>query len=188
MKTLALFDFDGTLYRKDSLFEFTKFAKGKVAFYLGMLSLLPSLIIFKLKIITNETAKTKFINHFYKDMSQDEFTLLAKDFALHMISQDLNSQIFNSFCNHLQANHQVCIVSASCKDWIQPWSDQHSAKFIGTELEIQHGKITGNFSTKNCYGPEKVNRIKEQFDLSEFDRIIVYGRGKGDREMLQLSK
>jgi hypothetical protein len=32
MRTLALFDFDGTLYKKDSLIEFTRFAKGMCRF------------------------------------------------------------------------------------------------------------------------------------------------------------
>ena len=38
----------------------------------------------------------------------------------------------------------------------------------------------------NCYGIEKVNRIKEEYDLDEFKNIYVYGNSKGDREMLNL--
>ena len=57
MKTLALFDFDGTLYKKDSLIEFTKFYKGKFPFYLGIIILTPVLIAMKLKVISNEKAK-----------------------------------------------------------------------------------------------------------------------------------
>ena len=45
MKTLALFDFDGTLYSKDSLIEFTKLAKGSVKFYQGILLLNKKIII-----------------------------------------------------------------------------------------------------------------------------------------------
>ena len=51
MKTLALFDFDGTLYTKDSLIEFTKSAKGNVKFYQGMLMLSPFLIGLKIGIL-----------------------------------------------------------------------------------------------------------------------------------------
>jgi HAD superfamily phosphoserine phosphatase-like hydrolase len=141
-----------------------------------------------LKIISNQTAKRIFIKYFFKDTPREDFTSLARNFALQKISSNLNQQIFNFFSEHLKANHTVCIVSASCADWIQPWCNQYGAKFIGTELEINNGKITGNFTTKNCYGPEKVNRIQTYFDLADFEQIRVYGSGKGDREMLMLSK
>jgi hypothetical protein len=44
MKTLALFDFDGTLYKKNSLIAFTKFLKGMMLFYQKMLLLFPDLV------------------------------------------------------------------------------------------------------------------------------------------------
>lgn len=57
LKTLVLFDFDGTLYKKDSLLEFTKYYKGNSVFYIGILILSPFLIAMKLGILSNEKAK-----------------------------------------------------------------------------------------------------------------------------------
>jgi len=34
---------------------------------------------------------------------------------------------------------------------------------------------------------EKVLRIKEKYDLKEFEKIFAYGDSKGDREMLALA-
>ena len=107
---------------------------------------------------------------------------------MNNIPQSLNKVAFSSFLEHIKSDHTVCIVSASCSNWIQPWSDQYGVRFIGTELEIIDEKITGNLATRNCFGIEKVNRIKTVFNLVEFDSIVVYGNGKGDFEMLQLSK
>ena len=188
MKTLALFDFDGTLYSKDSLIEFTKLAKGSVKFYQGILLLSPFLIGLKLGFLHNEKVKIKFLKHFFKNIEVAEFKAMAKDFAINKVASDLNKKTFQHFLKHIQLNHTVCIVSASCADWIQPWSNQYRASFIGSELEIINQKITGNLATKNCYGIEKVNRIKAVYKLDEFDVIKVYGSGKGDFEMLQLSK
>ncbi len=58
---------------------------------------------------------------------------------------------------------------------------------IATKLEVKNYKITGNYSGNNCSGQEKVRRIKENFNLSDFDLIIAYGDSRGDREMLELA-
>jgi phosphatidylglycerophosphatase C len=188
MKTLALFDFDGTLYEKDSLLEFTKHAKGAPAFWKGILILIPFLSGLKLGFLNNEKVKIRFLTYFFKNTSIQEFNALAQKFAIDKIPQNLDRVTFNSFLEHIKSGHSVCIVSASCSNWIQPWSNQYGVKFIGTELEIINQKITGNLAKKNCFGIEKVNRIKAVFDLNEFNVIKVYGTGKGDFEMLQLSK
>ena len=48
-------------------------------------------------------------------------------------------------------------------------------------------KITGNLISKNCYGPEKVTRILESYDLLKYDYIYAYGNSRGDYEMLELA-
>ena len=188
MKTLALFDFDGTLYEKDSLLEFTKHAKGVPAFWKGILILIPFLFGLKIGFLKNEKVKIKFLTYFFKNTTIQELNAIAQKFAISKIPQNLDVVTFNSFLDHIKSGHTVCIVSASCSNWIRPWSDQYGVKFIGTELETINQKITGNLATRNCFGIEKVNRIEAVFNLDEFNVVKVYGAGKGDFEMLQLSK
>lgn len=188
MKTLALFDFDGTLYNKDSLLEFTKFYKGKLAFYSGILLLFPYLVGLKLGFLKNDQVKIKFISHFFKGIGIEKFTEMAKYFALQQIDKNLNPLVFKEFQNHLKREDTIFIVSASVPEWIEPWSKQFDVQVIGTILEVKNNKITGDFLSKNCYGIEKVRRINEILNLNDFSVIKVYGSGKGDLEMLQLSK
>jgi len=188
MKTLALFDFDGTLYRKDSLIEFTKFSKGKLSFYTGILLLSPYLVGLKMRILLNEKVKLKYMRYFFRNMEYEDFKKNAKDFSLQMIEKDLDKKTVQNFHHHIASNHSVYIVTASVEEWIQPWASQYNVQVIGTKLENFNDKISGNFLSKNCFGIEKVNRIKEIVNLDEFDEIYVYGSGRGDFEMLQLSK
>ena len=67
-------------------------------------------------------------------------------------------------------------------------TEENNLKLITSKLEIVNNKITGKFKTKNCFGIEKVNRIKEKINLENYDKIVVFGNGKGDYEMLQLRK
>ena len=47
--------------------------------------------------------------------------------------------------------------------------------------------LTGKFQGKNCFGPEKVSRIKNKFDLKKVKKIYAYGDSTGDSEMLELA-
>lgn len=188
MKILALFDFDGTLYKNDSLLEFTRFVKGNKTYYIGLFRLLPSLIALKLRLIHNEKVKVKFLTHFFKDMEVDEFIAAANKFALQKIPRDLNQKYFASFLEHLKAGHTVYIVSASLPEWIAPWSAQYGVEVIGTKIELKENRLTGKLASLNCYGIEKSSRIREVVDLEQFEVIQVYGSGTGDVEMLQLAR
>ncbi len=188
MNTLALFDFDGTLYKRDSLFEFTKFSKGKTYFYIGLLAITPYLILMKLGAISNEKAKKKYISYFFKNVEYDKFKNTCLEFSLKKINENLDQNIYSAFKNHIKSNHTVYIVTASLPEWIEPWSSQFKVPVIGTQIEVKNNRITGNFNSKNCYGIEKVNRINIALDTAKFDTIVVYGSGKGDKEMLKLIK
>ena len=71
--------------------------------------------------------------------------------------------------------------------WVKPWCDKNNIDLISTRLEVKDNKLTGKFATKNCYGREKVNRVKEAYDLSQYNHIYAYGDSRGDRELLALA-
>ncbi len=185
MANLALFDFDHTLYKKDSLLEFTKFYVGN-KFYSGVFLLSPWLIGIKLGLINNEKVKLKYFRHFFANLNYNDFTTIGETFAKRKIPENLDKEIFRNFEQHLANGDLVYIVTASASEWIQPWSAQYNVEVIGTKIQVQNGILTGKFDSNNCYGPEKVNRIKQIINLADYDSISVYGSGKGDFEMLQL--
>lgn len=188
MKTLVLVDFDKTLYNKDSLIEFTSFYKGNFQLAIGFFALAPTLINWKLGKISNETAKQKFLTYFFKNESYQLFLEKGKQFAKENIPKNLNKNIWEKIQNLQEQNADIYIVTASFSEWIQDWTEENNLQIIATKLEIIDNQITGNFKSKNCYGLEKVNRIREQINLNNYEKIIVFGNGKGDFEMLQLSK
>jgi HAD superfamily phosphoserine phosphatase-like hydrolase len=88
---------------------------------------------------------------------------------------------------HQAQGDKVVIVTASMEAWLKKWCEHHGVDLVATQLEVQAGKITGRFATKNCYGMEKVNRIKERYNLPEFGLVYAYGDSRGDKEMLELA-
>lgn len=182
---IAFFDFDGTITSRDSMIEFVKFAHGEVKFYQGIIFLSPILLALKLNLINNQKAKEKFIYHFFKHLNKQEIDSLSTRF-LASLDKIILANALEKIKWHKQNNHEVVIVSASIESYLIKWCQKHQLHLISTKLEFKNQILTGKFANNNCYGIEKVNRIKEEYDLDEFKNIYVYGNSKGDREMLNL--
>jgi HAD superfamily hydrolase (TIGR01490 family) len=186
-KTLVVFDFDGTLTFKDSMLEIAKFHQGVFRFLLGMLLLSPFLILYKIGIIPNWKAKEYFLTHFFGELSTLEFKSLCDDFSLEKIPTLLRPKGFQKLKDYQINGDEVIIVSASAENWLSAWCKKNGIPFIGTRLKIQNEKITGKLNGKNCYGPEKVTRLKEAINLELYKEIIVYGDSRGDLELIKIA-
>lgn len=184
---LVLIDFDGTTTTTDSLADFIQYAVGKPTYYMGLLTLCPLLAAYVLKFIPNHIAKEKFLAHFFKGWDADYFKKLADRYAREQIDEITRPQAIEKIRWHQNQGHKVVIVSASMECWIKGWCEKNDVDLIATRLEIKDGKLTGKFATRNCYGIEKANRVRETYDLSQYDHIYAYGDSHGDKELLALA-
>ena len=184
---LALFDFDGTITTDDSLIKFIRFVVGDTKFVIGITVLSPMLTAYKLKFIPNYKAKQYMLSYFFKGMSEEKFLQVANEYSLNHIDTILRPKAMEKITWHKEQGHKIVIVSASIECWLKPWCDKHGLDLIATKLEIQDGIVTGRLSTKNCYGIEKANRIRDAYNLDAFQTIYAYGDSRGDRELLGLA-
>lgn len=187
MKRLALFDFDGTLTYKDSFLEFIRYYHGNTSFYTGMFRMLPWLVGYKLKLYPNWKAKEKVLTHFFGKLSEEGFRGKGERFAREVVPAMVRPKALQALQNHLKAGDRVVVVSASAEQWLQAWCDSLGIELLATRLECQEGILTGKLMGKNCYGPEKVERIRQHINLQEYQEVYVYGDSRGDREMLSLA-
>ena len=184
---IALFDFDGTITTDDTLIKFVRFAVGDIKFATGIAILSPILIAYKLKLIPNYKAKQYMLSYFFKGMSEEKFQKICNNYSLNHIDTIIRPQAMEKILWHKKQGHKVVIVSASIECWLRPWCNKQNIDLIATKLEIKEGIVTGKFLTKNCYGIEKVNRVKERYNLDDYDYIYAYGDSRGDRELLELA-
>jgi len=184
---MALFDFDGTITTEDSLIKFIRFVMGDAKTIKGILYLSPMLIAYKLKLIPNDQAKQSMLSYFFKGMNEEKFLNLAKEYSLKKIETILRPKAMEKIAWHKKQEHKIVIVSASIECWLKPWCDKNHFNLIATKLEKKEGIITGKLLTKNCYGIEKVNRVKENYNLTDYNYIYAYGDSSGDAEMLELA-
>ena len=187
-KKIYCFDFDGTLTTSDTLLEFIKYAKGRGRFLMVFLMYSPLLVLMKLHLYPNWKAKQQIFAHLFAGMRIEKFDALCRGFAeenQHLLRPKGITLIHEA----LVAGAQVFIVSASIDNWVRPFFDIRNLKgvqVLGTQIEVEDGKLTGRFKSNNCYGKEKVHRIAEvlkSFERSEYE-IEAFGDSRGDKEML----
>lgn len=184
---LVLFDFDGTLTRKDTFIEFIRFYKGDFRFLAGLLVLSPVMAAYTLKLIPNWRAKEILFGFYFKGTPQMQYEEKGKEFAMKVLPSLIRASTENCLAQYKKEGHQMVIVTASAEEWIRPWAELKGVtQILATKWEVSSGRLTGKISGRNCYGPEKRERIQKELDLSKYKSIIVYGDTSGDKEMLEL--
>ena len=187
MRKIAFFDFDGTITTKDTLLEIIKFQKGKAWFYTGFVLNSPFLIAYKIGLISNQTAKELVLRFFFGKTPVDQFQSKCDEFAKAELAGLIRPKAMQEINQLKNKGFEIVIVSASASNWLREWTRANGLSLIATELEVRSQKITGKIIGKNCYGEEKVMRIKKDYDLNNCQDIYCYGDTKGDLPMLNLA-
>lgn len=184
---IAFFDFDGTITTKDTLLEFIKFRKGSLGFYSGFGLHLPWLVLMKTGVLGNQEVKERMLTWFFKNETLSSFQESCKAFSEKVIPSLVRPGAWSEFERLEKEGYQLVIVSASPDHWIEGFARQIRADLIATRLEIKDDKLTGRIQGRNCYGVEKVARIREKYDLAAYEHILAYGDSSGDLPMLDLA-
>lgn len=187
MSKLALFDFDGTITTKDTMAALAQYQEGKTAYLLALARLSPVLIQYKLKLIPNTKAKTSFLTYFFGGLQEEQFNRLCQSFANEIIPGLIRPGALKKIEALKKANYRVTVVSASAENWVKPWTEKYSLDLLASTLEVQNNLITGKLVGENCYGEEKVRRLKNYLDINQYEEIQAYGDTSGDLPMLKMA-
>jgi HAD superfamily hydrolase (TIGR01490 family) len=188
MKTIAAFDFDGTIIRNDSFLMFLKFSQRSYRLFLGFLWLSPYLILYLLKLYPNWKAKQKVFSFFFRKMPLEKFSSICDEFSVKLL-KCLVPEAIEAIESHKKNGSIVVIISASIENWIRPLAEKlevHS--ILATKIDVDNSmKITGRFLSPNCYGQEKINRLLSLFPLRSEYILYSYGDSKGDKQLIDFS-
>lgn len=187
-RSIAAFDFDGTLTCKDTFLEFIAFVFGRKKLYLSLALFSPILLLMKLGLYPNWKAKQLIYSWLFKGMDYDYFCNLGESFS-EEIKKMKNEEGMNLLQRQKQAEADIYIITASVEEWVKPFCQLLNVKgVIGTKVEVDNnGFLTGRFLTKNCYGQEKVNRLIIVEPERNSYSLFACGDSKGDRELLKFA-
>ena len=126
-----------------------------------------------------------------KGLYKESFERICADFVGE-IEDNVNSAVLKEVKKRRSAGEEVVIVSASVRDWLEPYAVKKGFGLICTEVAVEGNPIERvKLVTPNCRVEEKVKRIErwlsEKYpDCNRGDfHITAIGNGSGDKEMLE---
>jgi HAD superfamily hydrolase (TIGR01490 family) len=185
---VALFDFDGTITRRDSLLPFLwqLFGPLKLAAYALLLS--PLLLGYLLRIIPNGVAKERLLGRMLGGMEMTRLGAEAQRFARDFLPQIVRRSSAERIAWHQGQGHRVIIVSASLELYLRPWAEALGVvDVLATRLREEQGRVVSGFSGVNCFGEVKAQRVKEYLGDMTAMEIYAYGDSRGDTQMLAMA-
>ncbi|OTG66516.1 HAD-IB family phosphatase [Acinetobacter silvestris] len=185
-KNLALFDFDGTLCKKDSFTGFIFYALSKRHIVKQGVKLLPWIQAYYLNIYPAHAMRSKLFNAMFSNANADEILELAAEYAPKLLSQ-LDQDIYQQFLKHKHNDDDIVIVSASIDLYLDQVCQLLDVDLICTKTEIKDKKFTGHYTSPDCSCDQKRLRVLEKYDLNQYQNIYAYGNSKEDLAMLSLA-
>ncbi|MHA3105406.1 HAD family hydrolase [Acinetobacter sp. ANC 3791] len=185
-KTLALFDFDGTLCLSDSFTQFIFYTLSKRHIIRQGIKILPWIQGYYLNLYPAHAMRTKLYNQMFSQQNLQEIESLASEYSRELLDH-LNPVILAQLKQHQDLGHEVAIVSASLDLYLQPIAQYLNVRLICTETEKQQNILTGQYASPDCSGEQKKLRILDSYNLENYDQIYAYGNSHEDKQMLSLA-
>ena len=158
---IAIFDFDGTLTRCDSLLPFLRQAQPVILFWLRLPFYLAMWMCYKLRLAPADRTKAAILSTVLKGKREVEW--------------------------HRSEGHRLVLLTASLLPCVEPWAEKtgfHTV--IATLPEIKSGILTGRFEGNNCKGKEKIHRLDRALPHWRDSISYGYGDSPSDHPLLSL--
>ena len=186
-RTVAVFDFDGTLTRGDTLLPFLRRVRGDVTLAAALLAGCARFALAPAGERRNR-AKEVVLSRVLGGEPVERVTLLADAYAVELVARRLVGRTCRRLEWHRRLGHALVIVSASPELYVGPVGRRLGvAAVLGTRLELDgDGRLTGRLAGPNCRGPEKAVRLKAWLGPGPAE-LWCYGDSAGDAELLAMA-
>lgn len=180
-RTVAAFDFDGTLTSRDSMIEFLAAVAGWPAVAKAAALAAPT-------IRDRNRFKEQVLTHVFKGRPLADIDAQGRAYGERLARSRVVDAMRRRVNWHRSEGHDVVIVSASLQSYLAPVGESLALDaLLCTQLEADaQGLCTGRMIGGNCRGQEKANRLATW--INDPDAIVwAYGDSSGDTEMLAMA-
>lgn len=184
---LAIFDFDGTLTTRDTTFGFIFFYAGSIKAIVSLLYILPMVVSAKLGKVKMQAVKEKLFQSILGGHTVGNAKIHGDLFSTNKIPLILHPVVYPEMKKLREEGFEIILLSASCSLWLKQWCEKEKILLLCSELEVENGCYTGNLEGKNCYGEQKVVRLREIYDLNRISEIVAYGNHHSDSYYMKLA-
>ncbi|KVU48494.1 HAD family hydrolase [Burkholderia ubonensis] len=185
-RIVAAFDFDGTITTSDSFRHFVRSAIGTPRFAWAGLRALPWIVAMKAGRLSRGDAKAKFAWFAFGPMREDALEAAACRFVATDLPRLVRPEMLERIREHRARGHELVLVSASPSLYLEKWAK--TAGFdavLATRLAFERGAFAGRLDGENCWGPQKVARLRAWWGEHPPRQLFAYGDSRGDKEMAE---
>lgn len=196
-RTVAAFDLDGTLSKRDTLLPFLRGLCGNLALLKAVVAVggpLASALVRNVNSRRGEI-KDQLLTRLLDGMTAADVTVAGQRYAHDVAaSSGLRTSIYEHWQRHRDAGHDLLIISASLEVYVNPLAHILGGNAgLGTRLEVRaDGTLTGHIDGANCRGEEKVRRLDAWLAATAADgtdpddvEVFAYGDSSGDDALLR---
>lgn len=176
-RTVAAFDFDGTLCPGDSFIPFLRSLVPPLRLARALAASAPGRV-------SRDRFKAAVVGRTLRGVPLERFAAECDRYS-HVLERRLRADVLARARWHQAEGHEVIVVSASPEHYLTPLALRLGfGTVLGTRLEVDDdGLLTGRLLGANCRGPEKVERLRGWLGGEEAF-LYAYGDSAGDRELL----
>jgi HAD superfamily phosphoserine phosphatase-like hydrolase len=187
-KSIALFDFDGTISNFDSTHSFYRYLYKSQLGYLVFhyFFCLFDIIFYRLGFTSYLRLKNKRLDIHTSKFNDSEFLYLTNDYYNKFFKRLLNPKAIDRIAWHKSQGHDVWVISASYDFLLHNWSIDYGINLITNKTVVINSKrfMLG----KDVNYSAKVEYLMCEVDLKEYSDIYAYGDSEGDNALLSIAK
>ena len=180
-RTVAAFDFDGTLTIRDSMVEF-------LAAVAGWPTVAKAVALSAPAARDRDRFKEQVLTHVFKGRPLVDVDTQGRVYGEHLARAKVVGAMRERVEWHRAQGHEVVIVSAALEPYLTPVAESLALDaLLCTQLEADaQGLCTGRMIGGNCRGQEKADRLAKW--INDPDAVVwAYGNSGGDTEMLAMA-
>lgn len=192
-RNVAVFDFDGTLSRRDTLIPFVARVAGPVRSASGSVAAGFSGLRGDFDWRDRDALKEHMVERLLTGHDERDLVRRGGAYATRLLDKGLRPEVVEQLRRHVAAGHETLFVSASLTYYLEPIARHfHMTHVIGVEPEAVAGTLTGRLVHPNVRAAEKEARLRSWLAAPAEGAIDglemwAYGNSSGDHELLAMA-
>jgi phosphatidylglycerophosphatase C len=187
--TIAVFDLDGTITRRDTLFPLVLHELARRPLHLlRLLAVLPAVVRFVFD-RDRGLLKQALLRHTLRGMRRAEIEVAAREFVSESLARRCFRDALAAIRRHKDAGHFLVLMSASVDFYVPEFGRALGFDHvISTGVAWNGDRLDGTLTTPNRRGDEKARCLRELSATREDSDIFAYGNSSSDLPHLSIAR
>jgi phosphatidylglycerophosphatase C len=187
LMAIAVFDLDGTITRRDTLFPLVvRYLARRPWRLLRLLRVVPGLLRFAVD-RDRGILKQALLQATMRGATRNEIAKLSQDFVRDKIAQGSFRDALAAIRRHRDGGHYLVLMSASVDFYVPEFARQLGFDHvISTEVRWDGERLDGTLTSPNRRGEEKARCLRELLDARSDTESFAYGNSASDLPHMRL--